>query len=272
MPPSTSRPTGNADATAAWELLGGTVYETQAGGWHDDTGVEWNAVGAPPGVGDGHPWDGSGARGGAYPGQAVFQAWELLVLSRAADPTSCLTFNYDVVNTGREVLAQVSTAAAYQPAGTPLSQYSSMPPRPPCEKVYSNGKLGGCRAWVDRRTGMPPLRSSHHHPRGPAEQIADRPLHHPTRRCHVKKVLYRMHDTNVVHSVQSVALRSSPSSRPTSPPPSPTSTGTRQRPSPRGCWVRTTTWTSCWGVSTVSCSGPGSRRHVTHYPTTLRGR
>ena len=86
------------------------MYQTQAGGWHDDTGVEWSALGPPPASGAAHPWDGSGARGGAFPARAVYQAWKLLVSSGAADPTSCATFNYDVVNAGREVLAQVITA------------------------------------------------------------------------------------------------------------------------------------------------------------------
>ncbi len=96
-------------ATAAWKLLGSTVYQTQAGGWHDDTGVEWNALGPAPSSGVGHPWDGSGARGGAFPVGAVYQAWKLLTTSNAADPKTCATFNYDVVNVGREVLAQVIT-------------------------------------------------------------------------------------------------------------------------------------------------------------------
>ena len=42
-----------------------TVYTTQAGGWHDDTGVEWDGLGLPPNPGRDHPWDGSGSRGGA---------------------------------------------------------------------------------------------------------------------------------------------------------------------------------------------------------------
>eukprot|EP01052_Picozoa_sp_SAG31_P015457 SAG31_NODE_993_length_10512_cov_20.777202_5_plen_177_part_00 len=87
----------------AWKLLGSTVYQSQAGGWHDDTGVEWNALSSPPAVGLNHPWDGSGARGGAFPTAAVYDAWKLLVQSRAADPTTMPTYNYDVVNVGREV-------------------------------------------------------------------------------------------------------------------------------------------------------------------------
>jgi hypothetical protein len=40
---------------------------------------------------------------------AVYKAWKLLSTSGAADPTACKTFNYDVVNTGREVMAQIIT-------------------------------------------------------------------------------------------------------------------------------------------------------------------
>ena len=99
----------SADATAAWQLLGGSVYQTQAGGWHDDTGIEWNGLSPPPQFGEGHPWDGSGTRGGAFPAASVFKAWGLLVKSKAADPTKVVTYNYDVVNAGREALAQVIT-------------------------------------------------------------------------------------------------------------------------------------------------------------------
>jgi hypothetical protein len=38
----------NEDAKAAWELLLVNVYHSQAGGWHDDTGVEWKATETPP--------------------------------------------------------------------------------------------------------------------------------------------------------------------------------------------------------------------------------
>ena len=63
----------------------------------------------PPQFGTAHPWDGSGARGGPFPVDAVFKAWKLLAASGAADPTTCKTFNYDIINVGREVLAQVIT-------------------------------------------------------------------------------------------------------------------------------------------------------------------
>lgn len=40
--------TNNADSAAAWHILSTAVYNSQAGGWHDDTGVEWTGLGNPP--------------------------------------------------------------------------------------------------------------------------------------------------------------------------------------------------------------------------------
>jgi hypothetical protein len=86
-------PTG---AAGAWSLLATAVYQSQAGGWHDDTGVEWNALSSPP-----------TSRG--IDTANVYKAWELLVKS-GVDPMQCDTFNYDVVNVGREVMAQLITS------------------------------------------------------------------------------------------------------------------------------------------------------------------
>ena len=85
----------NADAAAAWKILSTAVYNSQAGGWHDDTGVEWNGLAAP-----------KAAKG--INTSEVHTAWGLLVKS-GLDATALETFNYDVVNTGREVLAQLIT-------------------------------------------------------------------------------------------------------------------------------------------------------------------
>ena len=112
------------------------MSQTQAGGWHDDTGIEWNALTPPPQFGTNHPWDGSGTRGGAFPASTVFKAWSLLVKSKAADPAKVATYNYDVVNAGREALAQVITilegnltkavAAVNKPAvPTPCARFTS---------------------------------------------------------------------------------------------------------------------------------------------------
>jgi hypothetical protein len=85
-------PTGT---TGAWALLSTAVCQSQAGGWHDDTGVEWNALSPPPTA---HGIDTAN----------VYKAWELLVKS-GVDPVECDTFNYDVVNVGRELIAQLIT-------------------------------------------------------------------------------------------------------------------------------------------------------------------
>lgn len=79
----------NAHAAAAWRALSTAVYSSQAGGWHDDTGVEWNALSAPEtplGINR----------------TQVHTAWALLVGS-GLDAAVLDTFNYDVVNAGREV-------------------------------------------------------------------------------------------------------------------------------------------------------------------------
>lgn len=83
----------------------------QAGGWHDNTGVEW-------GWGLTASWVyGSDAPAGSLKTMnmsAMAQAWSLLVSTAAALEKSGPipeTLNYDVVNVGREVLAQLSSAA-----------------------------------------------------------------------------------------------------------------------------------------------------------------
>ena len=67
------------------------------GGYHDGSGVEWKVWGAPPTC--------------AGPTAAnVSKAWSLLVQAGSdISPEHNQPFNYDVVNTGREVLAQIIT-------------------------------------------------------------------------------------------------------------------------------------------------------------------
>ena len=104
----------STDTAAAWKLLSTTVYSSQAGGWHDNTGVEWNAVTPSPGS--------TGMTADTL--MNVYEAW--LLLTNAAggggggggntstkantiDVEEYDTFNYDLVNVGREVLAQLIT-------------------------------------------------------------------------------------------------------------------------------------------------------------------
>lgn len=58
--------TANKDAATAWSILSTAVYNSQAGGWHDDTGVEWSGLGNPP-------------TATGIDAAAVLQAWDLLV-------------------------------------------------------------------------------------------------------------------------------------------------------------------------------------------------
>ena len=91
--------TGNADAEKAWALLLVAVYHEQGhfsshDPWHDDSGVEWNGLGPC-----------------ALPSMnltAVHEAWSLLAAAGETLPPELYpTLNYDIVNTGREVLAQL---------------------------------------------------------------------------------------------------------------------------------------------------------------------
>ena len=87
----------NEDADAAWRILSTAVYNSEAGGWHDDTGVEWGLGDAPAATG--------------FATAEVFKAWQLLAKAGATiDPRTCSPLNYDIVNVGREVLAQLITA------------------------------------------------------------------------------------------------------------------------------------------------------------------
>jgi alpha-N-acetylglucosaminidase len=86
----------NEDAEAAWCILSTAVYTSEAGGWHDNTGVEWD-LGVPSATG--------------FATAEAFKAWQLLVKAGATiDPHTCAPLNYDIVNVGREVLAQLITA------------------------------------------------------------------------------------------------------------------------------------------------------------------
>ena len=88
--------TANAQAAAAWDILSTTVYNSQAGGWHDDTGVEWNGLSNVP-----------TAKGINI--TALFQGWQLLIQAGASVGHHYDTLNYDIVNVGREILAQLIT-------------------------------------------------------------------------------------------------------------------------------------------------------------------
>ena len=89
------------DAEEAWEILRTNVYNYAGcgsfGGYHDGSGVEWKPFGAPPVCTLPDP-------------KNVSKAWELLVkVGATIDPVTYATLNYDIVNTGREVLAQLIT-------------------------------------------------------------------------------------------------------------------------------------------------------------------
>jgi len=87
--------TDNADAMAAWKILQTAVYTSQAGGFHDDTGIEWNALSEAP-----HPT--------GIDVKQVYAAWQHLVKAASVlDVHEYATLNYDIVNVGREVLAQL---------------------------------------------------------------------------------------------------------------------------------------------------------------------
>ena len=96
-----SRRYGNSEnkaAANAWGILQTAVYTSQAGGWHDNTGVEWNVVG-------------SNRLHTQMDTRQLFEAWQLLTIAGdEIDPAEFDTFNYDLVNVGREVLAQLITA------------------------------------------------------------------------------------------------------------------------------------------------------------------
>ena len=79
------------------------VYNSQAGGWHDNTGVEWNALSAPPtGAMAGGPGrDGCDPKPCAVPINVtgVFEAWRLLASAgHVLDPSTIEPLNYDIVN------------------------------------------------------------------------------------------------------------------------------------------------------------------------------
>jgi len=145
--------TDNADAKAAWEILTTAVYNSQAGGWHDDTGVEWQAVDTPPTA--------SGINI-----SAVFTAWgHLVAAGNVLDPTKVATLNYDIVNVGREVLAQLITlfeaslaeavhekdkAAANEKAETLMQAYADIDDLVGCDTGFLLGPwITAARAWAD---------------------------------------------------------------------------------------------------------------------------
>ena len=95
----------NPDAAAAWATLSEAVYTHQAGGWHDGTAVEWNPAAAAPKVFHGPD---------AIDVPGVFKAWGLLVSAgKGIDPEAVATFNYDLIDVGREALAQVISVLSH---------------------------------------------------------------------------------------------------------------------------------------------------------------
>merc|ERR1711981_581992 len=89
--------TANLHAAEAWKILSTAVYNSQAGGWHDDTGVEWNGLSTAP-----------TAQGIDI--AALMEAWQQLLHAGATlSPEEYDTLNYDIVNVGREVIAQLIT-------------------------------------------------------------------------------------------------------------------------------------------------------------------
>eukprot|EP01043_Picozoa_sp_COSAG02_P011790 COSAG02_NODE_440_length_22296_cov_173.657386_16_plen_715_part_00 len=100
-------------ATSAWAVLLEQVYHSQAGGWHDNTGVTWAWDLVPSWIyGTGAP-EGSirtmnlTAMRGAFD-QLIFCAE---TLAKASPHGNAIpdTLNYDIINVGRELLAQLSS-------------------------------------------------------------------------------------------------------------------------------------------------------------------
>lgn len=93
--------THNPDAASAWDLLRQTVYDYHPG-FHDETGVEWGvmhwgAIGNPPS--DVH----ANVSG-------IAAAWKLLLQAGSQlNPEKIPTYNHDLVDVGREAIAQAIT-------------------------------------------------------------------------------------------------------------------------------------------------------------------
>jgi alpha-N-acetylglucosaminidase len=95
----------NMAIEAAWQILATAAYTSEGGagngGFHDDSGVEWK-----PGWGT---WGSPGKTNLS----GLVEAWSLMLeatnsstVTTQLDPVAIPTFNYDLVNLGREVLAQ----------------------------------------------------------------------------------------------------------------------------------------------------------------------
>ena len=100
--PTSRYGSANSAAKEAWDLLRQNVYNYSGcggfNGFHDGSGVEWKVFGKPPTC--------------QLPVAAIVaQAWSKLVQAGSAiDPRAFQPLNYDIVNTGREVLAQLITS------------------------------------------------------------------------------------------------------------------------------------------------------------------
>eukprot|EP00656_Telonema_subtile_P011229 TRINITY_DN15534_c0_g1_i1.p1 TRINITY_DN15534_c0_g1~~TRINITY_DN15534_c0_g1_i1.p1 ORF type:complete len:866 (+),score=187.31 TRINITY_DN15534_c0_g1_i1:142-2739(+) len=142
----------NADAAAAWKIILSAVYNSQAGGWHDGTGVEWMLSQPPNPTG--------------VNTTALFKAWGLLVSAGSSiHPEQFDTFNYDVVNVGREILAQLISrfesnlttavgahdrAAALQAAGVLMDAYQDLDELVGCDYSFLLGPwIAHARSWAN---------------------------------------------------------------------------------------------------------------------------
>lgn len=116
-------------------------------------GVEWQAVNTPP-----------TAQGINV--SAVYSAWKLLVSAGAAiNPTKVITLNYDIVNVGREVLAQLITtfekeltdavsrkdkAAAKISAATLMQAYTDLDELTGCDAGFLLGPwIAAAKTWAN---------------------------------------------------------------------------------------------------------------------------
>ena len=151
-----SRRYGNTDnsyAAEAWKILSTTVYNSQAGGFHDDTGVEWNGLSTAP-----------TAQGIDI--AALLEAWQLLLQAGATlNPEEYDTLNYDIVNVGREVIAQLITKfeanlttavhagnkkQALATASMLVSAYSDIDSLVGCDPSFLLGAwIADARKWAD---------------------------------------------------------------------------------------------------------------------------
>lgn len=151
---------GGAAATEAWDLLRTTVYNNQMGGWHDDTGVEWNALSTPPVPSNVNV-------------SALLKVWALLLdVAAEVAPEDMPTLNYDIVNVGREVLAQrisglnahlfqaartKGRAATLEAGAAAIRAYKDLNALLSCEYAFLLGPwIDDARRWANASDGATP--------------------------------------------------------------------------------------------------------------------